>query len=564
MKKATLVVMEKTILKHIQAVFHAAQKSPKRNFKLGRVASSIEATSSYLNCNREESVVFCVIFALNLQKPGGVSPLSFIEHTGEDTFSLVSYKQIFDQLERKKLIMRDQFRESGFLEEDYLVRHVVFNSIAYDKPIPKQDDISGDLFQTIEFVHNLFEQRRESKISSADYFRDAENYLRDQEKVPLILELKKKQLTIPELLFFLEVCFQFADGSDTASIREISLAMFDRMQDRISFKRASLEAKSILFKEDLLRFSDGFFIDEDNEVELSDSSIEMLFNTNAEPGEVKKKLFTPQNLLVYDAESIREKPLFFNEKENRHVERLQAILHQDQLDKVMERLNHHHLSPGITILLYGNPGTGKTESVMQIARQTGRRLYQVDISQIRDKYVGESEKAIREIFVSYKKAAASQELTPILFFNESDALISKRVSITQSVDQMNNTMQNILLQELETFNGILFATSNMNENLDQAFERRFLFKIKFEKPQLEVRKKIWASRLKEWPETTISTLAEKFTFSGGQIDNVVKKIVLHELVEGAKPDLANLIEFCKEEISLNDEKSKKIGFERDK
>ncbi len=560
MKSKTFIPMEKTILKHIQSVYQAAQKSPRRAMRLGKATGSIEKVSGYLNCTREESVVFSVLFALNLQKPGGVSPLSFIEHTGEDTFSLVTYKQIFDQLERKKLIIRDQFRETGFLEEDYIIRHTVFNSIAYDKPIPKQEDISGDLFKLIETVHGWYEQRQEGKIQTADYLREAESVLKENETLTFFAEIRKKQLNLAELLFFLEICFQFAEGSDSVSVKEISQGMFDKMQDRISFRRVSLDGKSPLFREDLIRYADGFFIDEDNQAELTDYSVELLFNTSENPSEVKRKLYIPQNLLVTEPDAIREKPLYFNPEEERHVKRLQSLLHPDHLDTVVSRLKDHHLSPGITVLLYGHPGTGKTESVFQLARTSGRRLYMVDISQIRDKYVGESEKAIRELFVSYRKAAESQELTPVLFFNESDALISKRVSVSQSVDQMNNTMQNILLQELETFNGILFATSNMNENLDKAFERRFLFKIKFEKPNPVVRKQIWASRLKDWPDDLVASVSSEFSFSGGQIDNVVKKIVLHELIEGSRPDAVQLREFCREEISLGEDKQKKIGF----
>ncbi len=95
------------------------------------------------------------------------------------------------------------------------------------------------------------------------------------------------------------------------------------------------------------------------------------------------------------------------------------------------------------------------------------------------------------IFSTYTKALKYFEQAPILLFNEADALLGRRIKVSHYSDQMNNTMQNILLQEMEDFKGILIATTNMQESLDPAFERRFLFKIKFGEPKIKARKEIW-------------------------------------------------------------------------
>ncbi len=96
---------------------------------------------------------------------------------------------------------------------------------------------------------------------------------------------------------------------------------------------------------------------------------------------------------------------------------------------------------GFACLFYGAPGTGKTESVLQIARQTGRDIMQVDIAGMRDKYVGESEKNIKAVFQNYRELCKKSEVMPILFFNEADALINKRTErIEHSVDKMDNAM----------------------------------------------------------------------------------------------------------------------------
>lgn len=174
-------------------------------------------------------------------------------------------------------------------------------------------------------------------------------------------------------------------------------------------------------------------------------------------------------------------------------------------------------------------------------------------------WFGESEKIIKRIFTDYKAFAKECERTPILLFNEADAIISKRRGIRNSaVSQTENTIQNILLEELENFEGILIATTNLASNLDNAFERRFLFKIRFNKPHNSIRAKIWKLKMPYLSIQDCDLLAEKFDFSGGQIDNVLRKSEIHEIIYGEKVTLAKLIAFCSEETLDNN--IMKIGF----
>jgi SpoVK/Ycf46/Vps4 family AAA+-type ATPase len=114
------------------------------------------------------------------------------------------------------------------------------------------------------------------------------------------------------------------------------------------------------------------------------------------------------------------------------------------------------------------------------------------------------------------------------------------------------------LQELETFEGILFATSNLNVNLDKAFERRFPYKIHFRKPDVATREKIWATKLPDLDPQAVATLAQSFELTGGQIDNIVRKYLLHNILNDTTPDLGQIEQMCTEE-SLHGAASR-IGF----
>ena len=149
-----------------------------------------------------------------------------------------------------------------------------------------------------------------------------------------------------------------------------------------------------------------------------------------------------------------------------------------------------------------------------------------------------------------------------MLFNEADALFSKRREVVSSSDncaQTENALQNILLEELETLDGILIATTNMCDNFDTAFERRFLFKVQFGQPNTEAKTAIWKSKLSWLTEEESGQLAAKFDLSGGEIDNIVRKTFMEEVLTGNRPSLEMLEAWCRGE-KLTRKGGNAIGF----
>jgi SpoVK/Ycf46/Vps4 family AAA+-type ATPase len=153
------------------------------------------------------------------------------------------------------------------------------------------------------------------------------------------------------------------------------------------------------------------------------------------------------------------------------------------------------------------------------------------------------------------------DVAPILLFNEADAIFGIRQEGAQrAVDKMENSLQNILLQEMEKLDGILIATTNLTQNLDKAFERRFLYKVRFEKPSLETKSKIWSSMMPELTESQAEELAREYDFSGGQIENISRKKKIQSIIECCEPDFATLKQYCGEEQLNSEQKRRRIGF----
>jgi len=187
------------------------------------------------------------------------------------------------------------------------------------------------------------------------------------------------------------------------------------------------------------------------------------------------------------------------------------------------------------IIFYGSAGTGKTMTAYSFAKSMKKRVLSFDCSKILSKYVGESEQNVRAIFDTYQDLVKKTKTEPVLLLNEADQFLSARTTEGLSgSEKMHNQMQNIFLEQIEKFNGVLIATTNLLETIDGAFSRRFDYKIAFEKPTLKQRIELWQKLLPEnavFEENfSIEELA-KYELSGGQIKLVLKNCALRVAIK---------------------------------
>jgi SpoVK/Ycf46/Vps4 family AAA+-type ATPase len=238
-------------------------------------------------------------------------------------------------------------------------------------------------------------------------------------------------------------------------------------------------------------------------------------------------LIEPKDLITQE--------LFFNEDIEFSFQKVDQLLGEEKYKSLMGKFQDKGMKECLTMLFHGSPGTGKTELVKQIARKNARNIYQVDISGIKDMWVGESEKNLKRVFKEYRDALKYNIKTPILLFNEADAILGVRTNVRHAVDQMYNSLQNILLQELEDMKGIFIATTNLICNIDGAFDRRLLFKQKFELPNEGTRAKILKVQFPDLNEGLLLKISRDYELSGGQIQNIKKKFMADEILFGEIP-----------------------------
>ncbi|EAJ2123857.1 ATP-binding protein [Campylobacter coli] len=248
-------------------------------------------------------------------------------------------------------------------------------------------------------------------------------------------------------------------------------------------------------------------------------------------------------------------------------ELLENILKQ-QDKKVLERLNSWGIKSNknieAKIIFYGPAGTGKTMSALAMAKSMKKTVLSFDCSKILSKWVGESEQNVRKIFDTYKNIVQTCKQSPILLLNEADQFLSTRVESSSGSDKMHNQMQNIFLEQIERFNGVIIATTNFLESLDSAFSRRFDYKIEFKKPDFRDRLKMWEKflpRKASFEKAFDVNLLANYELSGAQILMVVKNTALKVAVtEDGVFKMQDFIESIQKELNSSFDKSKIVGF----
>ncbi|MBP5328551.1 MAG: ATP-binding protein [Spirochaetaceae bacterium] len=420
-----------------------------------------------------------------------------------------------------------------------------------------QDEVLTEMDKVFNFLSEFAYTLEDSDLTRYEkhkQLRDIEDCAKELTFVAKIKELIPKK----EYRFFFYDCLNdFAKGYGTGLCRTLN-DLYSHSNEYFLDLRAFLDEKHFLLTNDFLE------IEKDEKVErttltVTDKTLNLLFGENAD---LYIKTTVAKNVLV--PEDIKEKKLFYSEQVQKQISMLEESLEQKNLEAMQERLSQKGLCKGIAVILYGAPGTGKTETVYQLAKHTNRKIQHVDIADSKSMWFGESEKLIKKIFTDYKKLCKTckshHENTPILLFNEADALISKRLDVTgRGCAQTENAIQNILLEEMEKLEGIMIATTNLCDNMDKAFERRFLFKVKYEKPSIEARTNIWKSKLTVLNDEDAASLAGLFDFSGGEIDNIVRKCEMNEIIRGTQPSYKELVDLCHEE-RLHNEEERRMGF----
>ena len=563
MANATL---KQEVLSNIALVYSLAKDSKLNNSLFELTDKELSFLAEYFHITKTQALFVSIIFTLNYK--GRKVDLDDLNSYFEcNPMKILEYSDDFVELYEKRLLRKNNkskrhrnIKLKG-ADEEFCINELVTEKIFKSEPIPEiLIDIVKyeDIFTLLEKLYELGQQRDDEEITTSELFEQTQSILDENTHFHLLEKTRFFGISIEEKYLFLYVVWKFLDGDKSPWIERTFKVIYDKPNERFTQIQRFLSKENNLIKEDWLEIVEASFFD-DTKMKLTEKAFDLL--TECDIKLFNKDLDKKKKENVILPGNVPFRKLIYSDNEAHQLELLQTLLEEDNLRTTQERLVQKALPKGVTALLHGAPGTGKTETVLQIAKATNREIMKVDISASRSMWFGESEKIIKQVFKDYKSYAKKQSLTPILFFNEADAIIAKRKEANSSnVSDTENRIQNILLEEIENFEGILIATTNLATNMDTAFERRFLFKIEFRKPSITAKSEIWKSKIPQLSEEDCELLASQFDFSGGQIDNIVRKNEINEIIYGNKLNVKTLVEFCKDETMSNRVERRAIGF----
>ena len=541
---------ELDLLQAVEKIVELAKDSQLSKDFFRKAGKYIKYLSEALDLTKEQSVMMSLF--IDNSEDSSISISDFGTFLGCRTTRIIRFMNDIDVLEKRGLIICCRDRRG----RSYRVPMKVIEAFQHNE-LYKPDDLSGlscaELFAELE---DIFDMRKNDELTEKGVCEKIRELFTNNPNLIFVEKLKSFNFDVEDELLLILFSHLFVNNSDdNIGYHDLDFLFDKRRWNRI---KSSLNAgEHILLSAKMIEYNndDGF---------VNRESFRMTM-------EAKRTLFEELNLSslntnqkkagLLKADDIAIKKLYYDEEVRKQVSELTQLLNDDHYQEIRNRLKESGFRCGFTCLFYGMPGTGKTETVLQLAKETGRDIMQVNISEIKSMWVGESEKNIKALFDNYRNKVRESKLTPILLFNEADAIIGKRQEgAERAVDKMENSIQNIILQEMETLDGILIATTNLAQNMDKAFERRFLYKIKFTKPTIEARMSIWREMIPTLSEADTHALAVKYDFSGGQIENIARHYAIDNILHGFSSNVLETLSIHCDNERLEKKEQRKIGF----
>ena len=551
-KKRTSTAASKrkiTLLEAIETIVDKSRHSHLSDKFMKECHDEIQLIADSYGITPQQAILFCITLECGPYHVRFNELPSFLDMSNVKSLSFVP--DINEMITMRILRYCDRDKDSFSVSES------VLSALRETKAMIRPSFIIEDFASLFEVLDIWLDRLNDTSVSPSELTEDLQQLYKDNSrKIGFAKQMLDLGLNNHEMLMLTFFCHRLVNADDNNIIPNQLSDLFER---RGVFKRQICELTngkhSLMEKGWVEHVCLGGTADTSSYTLTDKAKRELL-------GEIQITEPTLKMSGLTEPAAIKPKTLFYPNAMQRQIDELNSFLDDKQFQDIQQRLEDSGFRTGFACLFYGAPGTGKTETVYQLARATGRSIMLVDVPQIKSKWVGDSEKNIKAIFDHYRNLVNRSGKAPILLFNEADAIFGVRKNGAENaVDKMENTIQNIILQEMENLNGIMIATTNLAGNLDSAFERRFLYKVKFENPDASVRSRIWQEMIPALSEKDATTLAKAFELSGGQIENVARKNTINCILHGESRDrLSTLMDYCKAETLESPSRPRHLGF----
>ena len=545
----------KQTVRNLEIIFDSSKKSKLEYSGDKLVESAIQSTSKLFGISHVQSCLFAIIFMFNIDDNEISSErlINFLDLKITDYFDI---KGDIELLVSKNLIKYK--RENGgknlynsSFNVNQKVIDAIFNNGSIDEALAQPE------LDFIQFCSHVKRRVQNNSYKDKSVFELCEQITELENKninLSPIKYLKENKIEIEERIVLYSLIDSLTDNEHRINLMSLLKEIFGAV-DSISIASSIIAGNQDIEQKKLVEIESKGFV-EDATISLTNKAKDLLLGNSANL--YKVKVDTKHNLIR--CESIQEKQLFFNEKLKGELDFFKASIKKENLVKLKTKLSESKIKKSIVTIFEGIPGSGKTESCYQIAKELGYDLFVLDFTQMKSTYYSETQTLVKKSFTEFREVCKSSERPVIMVINECDGLLHQRISTGdgQSSDHTENEIQTILLEEFEKSNDIIILTTNLMNSIDVAFYRRFLFKIRFDNPDKSTMKKIYKSKLNWLTEEQLEELSY-IQLSGGEVDNVVTKVLINEVINSKKSTIYDILEFCKQE-KVDKKKTTKLGF----
>jgi SpoVK/Ycf46/Vps4 family AAA+-type ATPase len=556
-----------SMLDNIEIIANQAYESNMSEEFKDSVRPHIKIVADFYGITELQTILLSALITINLQS-------NSVEFTELSRFFEISPITLAKHIPQIKILIDRQFirptaednrkrrRQTQLNSQEYFVNKAFYNALTTNEKYSPASQKAVDVFDLMKIVTNIIDNKDEYKNEN-DLYAVLNQTLDQNHEIQFVKDLKLINLDNQDQILFLCLCSAFLDDpNEEIDLTKLICFLFPDVRENMKIRKQFINNDHPLQKQELVELEKGYFR-YDSSVHLTEKAWGLLVGENAEMF-TQKKTAPNRQFQIIKAEDIIEKHLFYAEEEQKEIDFIIDILQPENYNNMMKRLSDDGLHEGLCMLFYGEAGTSKTQLCFNVAKATGRDIFNFKLSEAKSMYYGESQKLVKKAFDFYREMVKQSSVVPIFLMNECDGILTKRNSgnsVNQGVQQTENAIQAILLDEIENLSGIFLSTTNLQDNFDDSFYRRFIIKKKFEKPSsAEIRRKIWADKI-PWLNQQELMILSKYEITGAIIENVQRKLVMQRALYGTdRPALALIVNYLNEENIGKSQQRSRIGF----
>lgn len=536
-------INHKETIRNLQYLF-VKSKHSKLSFDANRdIKDAFKYLSQLFNLTHIQCALLSVVFAFtideDLEKISTLRLLDFLSLAVEDLFDIKGDIEVLIQkgfIKQKKEDDTDNIYHSSFVVNQKLLDMLFRNEVI---DLARLAGNKNDFPQFCGHAYGIIRKKLINQQSQEQIYNSIIEYEEQNLIISQIQILNSLDLDIKDRIVIYCLTHNMCELKEEVTIYSLAfdicgVAESGSLVNKLKDGTSKLQLNGLI---EVVK----------NEVLLTTKAKELLLIKRVEK-DSEEKIDTLHYYIKHD--TIPEKKLYFNSDLQRELSILETLLQKDNFQEYQKEMKlRGNKMEGVSILLYGqHSGTGKSSIAEQLARVTQRNILQVDLSVVRSKWWGESEKNIKQIFTEYSDMCSKMGNIPILLLNECDALLGKRNNAGEDRhDVTESMMTNLLLEHFESNKGIIVCITNLVENLDPAFLRRFSMKHLIDRPNKKAVKSILKSKLTFLDEREVCQIADRYLLTGGEIENVSQKCVISKIITKSNPTVDEIMDMCEQE-----------------